>query len=59
MDTPDSSMTHRMVEDLKDLMVDTEMYGWEKTCAFDGVWMNQMEPGCCFWLDDDEKLKFR
>ena len=48
-----------MAEHLKDLMADAEMYGWEKTCAFHGVWMNQIEQGQCTWLDDEEKLNFR
>ena len=56
MDIQESSVKQKMGDHLKDLMSDAEMYGWEKTCAFYGVWMNQIRQGWCTW-QDDEKLK--
>ena len=58
MDSCNSSVKHRMDEYLKDLMSDAEMYGWDRTHAFHGVWMNQIEQSRHTWLDDEEKLKF-
>ena len=45
MNSQDSSIKHRMAEHLKDLMSDAEMYGWDRTEAFHGVWMNHIEQG--------------
>ena len=58
MDVQDSSVKQKMGDHLKHLMSDAEMYGCDKTHAFHGVWMKQIEQGQCIW-QDDEKLKFR
>ena len=59
MHSQDSIVKHRLAEHLKDLMSDAEMYGLDRTHAFHGIWMNQIEQGMCTWLDDKEKLRFR
>ena len=46
MDSQDNTTKHRMMaEHLKDLISDAEMYGWGRTWAFHGVWMNQIQQG--------------
>ena len=56
MDSQDTTTKHRMVEHLQDLMSDAEMYGWDRTKAFNGLWRNQIEQGhhCTWWLDNRE-----
>ena len=43
---------------LKDLMVDSELYGLEKVHAYHAVWLNQLEQGWVRWDDQEEKLRF-
>ena len=40
-------------------MGDTELYGWEKVCAFLAVWLEQLEHSRVTWEDDEAKLKYR
>ena len=37
-----------MAAHLKELMSKAEVYGWECTRAFHGVWLNQLEQGRCW-----------
>ena len=43
---------------LKDLMVDSELYVWEKVCAYHAVWLNQLEQGQMRSDDQEEKMRF-
>ena len=42
----------------KDLISDAQLYGWDRTRAFHGVWLNQLEQGRCIWFDEDDKMQF-
>ena len=41
---------------LKDLMADTEVYGWATVHAYHAVWLQQIENGRAQWMDVDAKL---
>ena len=58
MESGDSTIRQRMAANLKDLMSDAELYVWDRTRTFRGVWLNQLEQGHCKWLDEEEKLRF-
>ena len=54
----EGAMRQRMASHLKELMLDAELYGWECTRTFHGIWLNQLEQDRYTWMDDDEKLRF-
>ena len=43
---------------LKDLMVDSELYGWENVRAYHMVWLNQVEQCCVRWDDQKKSCVF-
>ena len=36
---------------LKDLLADSELYGWDKVHAYHAVWLNQFKQGHVSWDD--------
>ena len=54
IDTQDHSVKQKMGDHLKYLMSGAEIYRWEKTQAFHGVWMNQIKQGWCTWEDGSD-----
>ena len=47
-----------MSKHLKDLMSDSEVYGWAPVCTYYTVWLQQIEKGRAKWTDSDAKLEF-
>ena len=47
----------QMAAHLQDLMLNAQLYGWERARTFHGVWLNQLEQVYCTWIDKEEKLK--
>ena len=43
---------------LADLVVDSELYGWEAVYAFHAVWLQQLEQGIASLEDAELKLSF-
>ena len=58
MDTEEASIKAKMSAHLKYLMSDTQLYSWEHTRAFHGIWLNQLEQDRCTWFDEEAKLQF-
>ena len=48
-----------MAQHLLELMMDAEMYGWERVRAFHAVWLQQLKHGHVTWVDEDVKIKFQ
>ena len=49
-----------MLKHLKELAVDTEIYGWVPVKAYHAVWRLQwVENGRANWADSDGKMEFR
>ena len=57
MATEEGLTRQKMVTQLKDLMSDAQLYGWDHARTVHGVWLNQLEQGHCTWMDV-EKLTF-
>ena len=57
MNTEEGLVRQKMVAHFNDLMSDVQLYGWDCARTVHGIWLNQLEQGHCFWMD--EKLKFR
>ena len=57
MEGEEGAIRQRMASHLEELMSDAELYGWECTRTFHGIWLNQLEQGRCTWIDD-EKVGF-
>ena len=51
MDSKEADIRVQMASHLKALMSDAQLYGWERTRAFHGVWLKQLEQGRCTWFD--------
>ena len=45
MEEEKESVRTHMSKHLKDLMLDSQLYGWENAWAFHVVWLNQLEQG--------------
>ena len=52
------SVRTQMSTHLKDLMSDSQLYGWVKTQAFHAMWLNQLSQGRATWEDQEVKLSF-
>ena len=52
MEGEEVAIKEKMAPHLKELMLDTQLYGWEHTRTFHGVWLNQLEQGMCTWSDE-------
>ena len=50
------AIKERIASHLQELMLKTELDGWEHTIAFHGIWLDQLEQGRCTWMDHEEKL---
>ena len=59
MEGEKATVRAQMASYLKDLMSDSELYGWDKVRAYHAVWLNQLEQGQVSWDDQEEKLCFR
>ena len=44
---------------LQALMVDMELYRWNRVRTFHAVWLNQLEQGRVTWGDEEAKRRFR
>ena len=58
METVKPALKLIMSEHLKELMADTEVYGWVPVRAYHVVWLQQIENGRAKWSDVNEKLEF-
>ena len=59
MGSEEADIRVQMASHLKALMSDAQLYDWEHTRAFHGVWLNQLEQGKCTWFDVGANLQFR
>ena len=57
MNSEEGAIKERISTLLEDLMSDAELYGWECTRVFHGVWLNQLEQGRTT-LPEGENLDF-
>ena len=58
MESKEADIKVKMAAHLKDLMSDAQVYGWDRTKVFNGIWLNQFEQGRCTWYDEDDKMQF-
>ena len=58
MDSEEADIRVQMASHLKGLMSDAQLYGWHRTRAFHGIWLNQVEQGRCTRFDEEAKMQF-
>ena len=58
MEGEERAIKGRMASHLKELKSGAELYGWDRTRAFHGIWLNKLEQGRCTWHNETEKLSF-
>ena len=58
MEGEEVAIKERMTSHLKELMSDADLYGWGRTRAIHGVWLNQLQLRKYTWMYE-EKLQFR
>ena len=46
MDSEEGPVRQKMTTNLKELMSDVELYGWDRVTNFHVVWLSQLEQGC-------------
>ena len=49
----DTRVKAKMSQCLEDLMDNTDLYGWNRVCAYHAAWLNQLEQDRCSWSDTD------
>ena len=52
------TITAKMASHLEELMGDSELYGWERVRAYDGVWLNQLQQGQESW-QNEENIRYQ
>ena len=55
----DTQVKAQMSQHLKELMEDTDLYGWDRELGFHAAWLNQLEQGRSTWGDSVHKLRMR
>ena len=59
MEGENKAIRSNMASRFKELMSDSELYGWDKVRTHNTVWLNQLEQGRVCWDDDEGKLSFQ
>ena len=59
MESEEADIRVQIASHLKGLMSDVQLYGWDRSREFHGVWLIQLEQGRCTWFDEEAKIQFR
>ena len=61
LDTVMAGQKYMMLKHLKEIMVDTELYGWEAVSSYYAAWLQQLKYSRANreWADYEVKMQFR